>query len=63
MKRCYVTIKKGHHEMSSESTELSKFMSVDDLIKMISQPDFFSITIQVLGDPVIPDHEITLMKV
>lgn len=63
MKRCYVTIRNGHHELNGDSVELSRFMAFDDFIKMVSQPNFFSITIQVLDDPVIPDHEITLMKV
>lgn len=63
MKECYVTIKNGHHEISGYSNELSKWISFDDLIKLMSQPSFFSLTIEVSKDPVIPDHQITLMKV
>lgn len=63
MKQCYVTIKDGHSELSGDSKELSKFISFDDFIKLVSQPTFFSLTIDVSGDPVIPDHQITIMKV
>lgn len=63
MKECYVTIKDGHREVSGDSNELSKFITFDDFIKLVSQPNFFSLTIDVSGDPVIPDHQITLMKV
>lgn len=63
MKECYVTIKDGHHELSGDSKKLSQFISFDDFIKFVSQPNFFSLTIDVSGDPVIPDHQITLMKV
>ena len=63
MKQCYVTIKNGHHELSGDSRELSRIISFDDFIKLISQPNFFTLTINVSNDPVIPDHQITLMKV
>ena len=63
MKQCYVTIKNGHHELSGYSDELSKFISFDDFIKLVSQPNFYTLIIDVNGDPVIPDHQITLMKV
>lgn len=63
MMECYVTIKKGHHEISGDSKHLSKFIHFEDFIAMVAQPEFFSVTIKVSGDPVIPDHEITLMKV
>lgn len=63
MKECYVTIKIAHKELSGRSDELSKWISFYDFINMVSQPAFFSVTIQVSNDPVIPDHEITLMKV
>ena len=63
MKECYVTIKKGHQEINGDSKWLSKFMSFKDFIDLVSQPEFFSLTIRVSGDPVIPSHEITLMKV
>lgn len=63
MKECYVTIKINHKELSGRSDELSKWLSFYDFINMVSQPEFFTLTIQVSNDPVIPDHEITLMKV
>lgn len=63
MKQCYVTIKKGHRELSGDSKELSMILSFDYFITLVSQPEFFSLTIDVSGDPVIPDHQITLMKV
>ena len=63
MKQCYVTIKNGHGELSGYSNELSRIVSFDDLIKLISQPNFFSLIIDVSNDPVIPDHQITVMKV
>lgn len=53
----------AHKELSGSSDELSKWISFYDFINMVSQPAFFSVTIQVSNDPVIPDHEITLMKV
>ncbi len=63
MKQCYVTIKDGKRELSGDSEELSRFISFDDFIKLVSQPAFFSLTIDVSNDPVIPDHQITMMKV
>lgn len=63
MKECYITIKIGHKEISGRSDELSTWISLYDFINMVSQPAFFSLTIDVSGDPVIPDHQITLMKV
>ena len=63
MKKCYIVIKNGHGELSGYSDELSRFMSFDDFIKLVSQPNFFSLTINVSDDPVIPDHQITMMKV
>lgn len=62
MKELYVTIKKCHHEISGDSKALSKLISFNDFIEMVSQPEFFSVTIKVMSDPVIPDHQITLMK-
>ena len=63
MKECYVTIKIANKELSGRSDELSKWITLYDFINMVSQPAFFTLTIQVSKDPVIPDHEITLMKV
>lgn len=63
MKELYVTIKKGHNEISGDSKALSRVISFNDFIEIVSQPEFFSVTIKVTSDPVIPDHDITLMKV
>lgn len=63
MKVCYVTIKAAHEELSGWSDDLSKWLSFNDFINMVSQSEFLSVTIEVFNDVVIPDYEITLKKV